>query len=461
VTNSINLAALGAGGIDVSSLISSLVSIQQQPMNQAQTQQQNIQAAQTTLSSFSTTLSSLKSAADALSDPTGFASMSATSSDASIATSVTGTPTSGQWSVSVSQIAQAQRTLSNGTASSTTALGLSGTLGITVGSGATQNINIASTDTLSDIAGKIATAGLRVQASLSFDGSNYHLLVAGLDSGKANTITFNESGLTSSGFTLGLSNSVNNIQTAQDANVNVGGISVSSATNSIADAIPGVTFAVTAPTTSPATITIADDTSAIQQKVQAFVTAYNSAVTEGHTDAGFGTQTASNTLLQGDQGIGMSLDQMSSLIGESVPGTSGAYTTLASVGLDLNTDGTLTLDSTKLASALAADPTSVSRLFVTDSSTGATGVMGTISSTIDSMVNGANAPIQAEQNAFASRVQSLTKEITTMQQQSTAYANQLQQTFAQMNATLALYKQMGNAINQSSGNSSSGTNSVL
>lgn len=157
----------------------------------------------------------------------------------------------------------------------------------------------------------------------------------------------------------------------------------------------------------------------------------------------------------------MSLDQMSSLVGEQVPGTSGAYTNLASVGLNLNTDGTLTLDSTKLASALAADPTSVSRLFVTDATTGATGVMGTISSTIDAMITGANAPIQAEQDAFASRIRNISNEIATMQQQSDQYATQLQQEFAKMNTTLALYKQMAGAINQGNSSNNSGTNSVL
>jgi flagellar hook-associated protein 2 len=460
VTNAINLAALGAGGLDVSGLVNQLVAIQQQPLNQVAAHQQSLQSAQTTLSSFSSTLSALKSAAVGLSDPTGFSSMKATSSDPSIVTSVTGTPVAGQWSVSVSSIAQAQRTLSNGTASSTTALGVSGTLGIALGSGASQNISIASTDTMSDVAGKLATAGLRIQSSLVYDGSKYHLLVAGLDTGQANTITFDESGLTSSGFTLGLSNPglANQIQKAQNANLTVGGIAVTSATNQIANAIPGVTLAVTGPTTSPATLTIAGDPTAVQQKVQAFVTAYNAVVSAGHKAGGFGTQKASNTLLQGDQGIRMSLEQLGGLIGGNVAGTSGAYTNLGSVGVALNTDGTLSLDSTKLASALAADPTSVSRLFVTDAGTGATGVMATIGSTVDAMTTGAGAPIKAEQDSFGNRIHDLSTQMARMQQQSDAYAKQLQQTFAQMNTTLALYKQMAGSLGN---NNNSGNNGVL
>jgi flagellar hook-associated protein 2 len=456
VTNAINLAALGAGGIDVSGLVNSLVSIQQQPLVQLANQQQKIQSAQTTLSSFSTAMSALKSAAVALSDPSGFSSMKATSSDPVVVATAGTTASPGQWSVSVTSIAQEQRTLSNGTASSTTALGLAGTLGISLGSGASQNISIASTDTMSDIAGKIATTGLRLQSSLVYDGSNYHLLVAGLDTGQANTVTFNESGLTGSGYSLGLSNAANRIQAAQNANLTVGGIAVTSATNQIVNAIPGVTLAVTKPTTSPATVSISSDPTSVSQKVQSFVTAYNAVVSSGHGATGFGTQKASNSLLQGDQGIRMSLGQLGSLIGQSVPGTTGAYTNLGAVGIALNTDGTLSLDSTKLASALAADPTSVARLFVTDAKTGSTGIMATVGSTIDAMTSGTTAPIKTEQDAFANRVRDLSTQMIRMQQQSADYQKQLQQTFAQMNATLAAYRQMAGALG-----SSGGSNGVL
>ena len=461
--NPVNLAALGMGGIDTTSLVSSLVSIEQEPMNQLTTQQQNLQSAQTTISGFSSTLSALSSAASALSDPATFQSMKATSSDPSVVATTSGTAPAGTWSVSVSAIAQEQRTLSNGFASSTTALGLNGNLGISIGGGAMQSIPIAPTDTLSDIAGEIASSGLRVQSSIVYDGSNYHLLIAGLDTGKSNAITFDESGLTGSP-SLGLSVSKNTIQTAQDASLTVGNIPVTSATNQIANAIPGVTFAVTQQTTSPATIQVAADPTTMERNVQAFVTAYNAVVSSGHTAAGYGTTAASNTVLQGDQAIRSSLNQLGSLVGEEVPGTTGAYTTLGSVGISFNTDGTLSLDSTMLSSALSADPTSVQRLFVTDQTNGSQGVMSTISSAIESMTTGASSPFQAELNGFSSRSADLTNEIGNMQEQSTAYQTQLQNTFAHMNATLAAYKTMAASLNLNSGTSSSSstsTNSVL
>jgi flagellar hook-associated protein 2 len=465
MTNSINLAALGFGGIDTSTLVSSLVSIDSQPLTALQTQQQNVQSASTTISGFATLLNSLGTAISSLSDPATFSSMGATSSDPSIVATTSGSPPPGQWSVSVSSVAQQQRTLSNGTSSATTALGLSGTLGIALGNGTSATINVASSDSLSDIANAISSAGLRVQASVIYDGSQYRLLVSGLDTGSSNAISFDESGLSGSGYSLGLSTASNTIQRAQNANATIGGIAVTSATNQISNAIPGVTLAVTQPTTSAATLTISSDPSSLEQQVQTFVTAYNNVVTTGHTDAGYGTTAATNSLLQNDDAVQSTLDQLGQVVAGQVPGSTGAYTSLASVGITLNDDGTLSFDQGAFAAALQADPTSVQRLFVTDPNNGSTGVMGQIDSLLSSITDPANGAITAELNGLSSRSTELTSQIGNMQEQVNNYQTQLQNEFTQMNAQLAEYKQIMQSLDAASGttssSSSSSTNSVI
>jgi flagellar hook-associated protein 2 len=448
----VNVAALGFGGIDTSGIVSSLVAIEQQPYNLLQTKQQSIGSASATISAFSSTLSALKTTATALSSASSFVSMSAKSSDTSIATTTGTLASPGQWSVSVANIAQEQRTLSNTNSSNTTALGISGNLAISLGNGTSATIALESTDTLGDVTDKISSAGLRVQASMVYDGSQYRLMVSGLDTGDSNAITFDETGLTSdpAGYSLGLSDSLNTVQAAKNANLTIGGIPVSSATNQITGAIPGVTLAVTQKTTSPATISIGSDPSSVQSNVQAFVNAYNNVVGSGHSIAGFGTQKSSNTLLQGDRGVRSTLDQLGSLFAAPVAGTTGAYTTLASVGISLNNDGTLTLDSTKLTSALSSDPSSVERLFVTDTSNGSQGIMNTFGSTIDALSSGSGSALQAEITAFSTRNTQIGKQMTAMQQRLASYQTQLQSQFTQMNTMLAQYKQMSNAITSSS-----------
>ena len=462
MTNSINLAALGFGGIDTSSLLSGLVGVEQQPITQMQTQQSQIQAASSTISSFSSSLSALKNAAVVLADPTTFQAMKATSSDPSVVATASGSPAAGQWSMSVSSVAAAQRSLSNGTADSTSALGLSGNLVIDLGSGSTATVTLTMTDSLSAIATKIASSGLHIQAQVMSDGTQSHLLVSGLDTGAANTISFDESGLQGTGYSLGLSSPSAVIQSAQDAKLTVGGVAITSSTNQVTNAIPGVTLALTQPTTSPVTVSIAGDSSGLQTEIQSFVSAYNDVINAGHTDSGFGSTAASNSILQGDSAIRSSLDQLGQLAGEQVAGTSGAYTTLGSIGLNLNTDGTMTFDATTFAAAIQADPTSVQRLFVTDSSTGATGIMGTIGTAVDSLTDSTQGPLAAEMQGMSARSTSLGSQISDAQQRLAAYQTQLQTQFTQMNTLLAQYKQTSQALTQASGTSSSSTtNTVL
>jgi flagellar hook-associated protein 2 len=465
MTNSINLAALGFGGIDTSTLVSSLVNLEQQPVTALQTEQTNIQNASSTISSFAGTLSSLSGAVTALADPTSFAAMGATSSDSSIVATASGSPPAGQWSVSVSQIAQEQRTMSNGSADTTSALGLTGTLGITMGNGQTASITVTAGESLSDVANALSQSGLPLQASTFYDGSQYHLLVSGTSTGAANSITFDESGLTGSGYTLGLSTASNTIQAAQDASLTVGGVPITSATNLVSNAIPGVSLAITQPTTQAATITIASNTSAVATQIQAFVTAYNAVVTAGHTDAGFGTVLATNTLLQGDEAVRSTLDQLSQLVAQQVPGATGTYDNLGSVGVELNDDGTLSFDQSAFTAAMQADPTSVTNLFASASDS-SSGIMSSINSTINSLTDPTDGAITAELDSFSSRNTELTSQISTLQIQVTSYQTQLQAEFTAMNTQLEQYKNESSALTEafdaSTGTSnSSSTSSVV
>ncbi len=101
------------------------------------------------------------------------------------------------------------------------------------------------------------------------------------------------------------------------------------------------------------------------------------------------------------------------------------------------------------------------KLFVTDPTTGATGIMDTFGSTIDSLTDPTNGVITAEINAFTSQTTELTTEITAEQARISAYQTNLQNEFSQMNATLLKYKQIGNAINSSSNNNSNSSNGVF
>jgi len=447
ITSSINLSSLGLGsGIDDSSIISQLVAIQTIPLTALQTEQTNVSSASQTITQFASLMSSLNSAAQTLSDPTQYASYAATSSSPAVVASTTTGAQAGSYDVSVSQLAQAQLTFSSPQTSSTNALGFSGTLGLTVGS-STQSITVNPGDSLATIASEISSSGLPVSASVVYTGSSYRLQVQGLNTGAANAISFNESG-----FSLGLSDAANTYQAAQDAHATVDGNAITSSTNQITGAIPGVTLALTGTTgtsTSPstATVTVASDPSTLETSIQAFVTAYNNVISAGHTDAGYGSTTATNTLLTGDQGIRTSLSQLSTLVTSSVAGTDPNYSDLSSAGVTFNSDGTLSFSSSTFQSAIAADPNSVEKLFVTDPTTGSNGIMGQISTAIQSLATNSNSVLQSETQAFQTRITSLKSDETALQARIAQYQTTMQQEFEAMDESVnedrSLFSQVG------------------
>jgi len=426
----------GLGGFDSSGVIDQLVQIARQPIAALDTKVRTLDSAKATLTAFSSKLSALKTAALSLSTPAGFQSMSATSSDGAVVASVTGVVTSGSYSLEVSQLARAQKSRTADYASSSTALGQSGDLKFTIGS-TEKTVNIVATDTLASIATKIAGSGARVTASVLSTGSGYRLMVQGLDSGAENAFSITETGPT-----LGLST----FETALDANLKVDGIPVTRPTNQIADAIPGLTFALTKTTTTPATLSVAGDPSALKTKIDSFVKAYNDVVASGHTAAGYGTVKATNGLLAGDSAIRRSLDRISSLVTSPVTGASTTMRSLAAAGITLAKDGTMSLNATKLEAAMKSDPASVQRLFIVDASLAMTGVMKNIGDAVDGLVTSSNGAVKTRIDALGSQSTRLSGSRAGKEKSVEAYEKQLRKQYSDLDIAMSRYQSMSNAI---------------
>ena len=152
----------------------------------------------------------------------------------------------------------------------------SGTLSITY-QGNTINVNYDNTNSLEDIVSSInseaANNGLNINASIFYDGSNYRLLIKGLDTGSSNTVSISDSGNLSS--TLG---GFNNVQTAQNAEISVYGTTVSSETNNFDNVIAGLSITVKAVSSTPVNITVENDYSDFKNELKDFIKKYNEIV---------------------------------------------------------------------------------------------------------------------------------------------------------------------------------------
>jgi flagellar hook-associated protein 2 len=420
-----SLSGVGSG-IDTTALITGLVNADSAPLNALKTKQTSTQSAISTLSDISSTLGTLKSAVDALTTASGVGSYAGTSSSTAIAVSTTGNALPGTYSMSVTQLAREQRTYSNTQSSASTALGMTGTLGIQIGTN-TQTVSIASTDTLDQIATKINGANARAGASVFFDGTTYRLQVRGLDTGKDNAVAF-----TQTGFDLGLNVAANTVQKAQNSIVNIDGFDVQRSTNQVVGAIQGVTLALTAQTTTPVDVTVASNPTGLESKISSIVTAYNSLLSKVNTAAGHGSTPASNTVLASDSTLRGMTNRLSTTL-QTVSGT-GKYTTLGSVGLSLQKDGTLALDSTKLEAALSADPSSVTKLFAGDGTT--TGVMTSLSKAITTYSQTGTGLLTQHTSNLQDRITGYTDNINRAQDRLDAYQTLLQKEFTQMDTTV-------------------------
>ena len=455
--------------MDINSIINGLVQANSANLNSMQTQVTNLQSANSTLSDIGKSLSALQTAAEALSTVAGVNSMTASSSDSAVVATATGAALPGSFSVQVQQIASAQKTYS-AVQSTSGALGQSGSISIGVG-GKTASITIASTDTLNTIASKINQAGLRVNASVFYDGNGYRLQVQGLDTGAANALTFTETGTT-----LDLNGTGQNadgtdnpdggqtVQSASDATLLVDGFKVTRSTNQIAGVIPGVTLALTNKTSSAATVSVGSDPTAVANKVSAFVTAYNKVITSIHTASGYGTTAASNSTLAGDSALRTITDRLAAIAG-GVEGT-GSFQTLGDVGISLAKDGTLNLDDVKLGQAITADPTSVTSLFARATGAAKGGAMTDMDQTITSLMDATNGVLSNREDTINKKIQDLNDQETREQDRLTAYEDQLRTQFTAMDSAMAENKTLLSEINSafgitsSSSSSSSGTAST-
>ena len=143
-----------------------------------------------------------------------------------------------------------------------------------------------------------------------------------------------------------------------------GGLVVASSTNTFNGVLPGVALQVNSATGQPVTVSITADDSQLAANLQTLVTNYNKFRSELGNDTAYNTTTNSGAVLAGDTAA----LQLDSALSQFVSGAllgNGKLTSLAAVGVTVQSDGTLSFDQSALDAAWAADPAAVQQLFTT------------------------------------------------------------------------------------------------
>jgi flagellar hook-associated protein 2 len=346
-------------GFDVGATVTQIVTTLQGAETPYKTQLTALQAQDTAISSLGGLLSTLSNDLQGLTDPAGvLAGKQGSSSDTNTLalTTATSQATAGSHTITVGQLAQNSTSFSAAISSSDL---LSGSIQLQIGSQPATTIAVGAgpNNTLSGLAAAINQAGAGVTASVITDTSGSRLSLVSTTSGAAGQISVNATSLqdTSSGSPLSFTAG----QPGQDATMVVDGIPLSSASNTVSNVIPGVTFQLLNKTSSPVQVQITNDTGTASNAVATFVKDYNAVVSALNTQEGKDSSGNPEPLF-GNPIISALQQQLSSAL--TTQQSSGIRTAF-DLGVELNGDGTLTLNTDTLTQAMNSQYGDVQNFF--------------------------------------------------------------------------------------------------
>lgn len=393
----ISSPGLGSG-LDVNSIVTQLMAIEERPLTVLNTKEATVQARISSMGSLKGALSTLQSSLTALGKEDTFRAMSTKSSDSAVFTATSTTSsTAASYAVTVDRLAQAHKTGSAEFADTATFGGTAGDeMTLTVGD-ESFTLDLSTAKTLQEIQTAIndelnttgVTAGLitgdsdQQTLTLTSDSVGYDNRVQLSFGGTINASTFNFSMLNRDGDGVLLAS-----ENELDASLTIDGVSVTRSSNSISDAIAGVTLNLKSE--GSADITISADSGQATSAVTSFVNALNGVLDQikSISDSGSGNRSVMRSIEA----------QIGSILKSGSKGL-GNFSYVAELGITTKEGRGLRLDSAELTTAMQDDPESVIQFFSDENNGFAAKMDGMLDSflqsggVLDSIVDGAKSEI--------------------------------------------------------------------
>ena len=421
-----------ASGMDTNSIIDKLVQLESQPLTVLQQRQTAFQSQVSVLGNLASRLSDLDAAARALATG-GTLALKATSTNTSFSAVPSSSATAGSYDVQVTRLASAQKWRSAPFAAGAVV----GLAAMTLTAGGTEYpVTVKGTGTLADIADAIRSSGAPVSAAVLNDGTNTYLSITAAATGTASSFTLDAAAAqaldpTGTG-AVGLA--------AQDASFTIDGLAFTRSSNTVADALPGTTLSLQAEGVKE-TLSIANDVAGTQAQLETFVDAYNTIIKAVQGQLAVTKETSRSSTLAGDSTV-RGLGQALQALGSSAAGASGTIRSLADLGVKTGRDGSLTIDSTVLAAAIARDPAAVNSVFA-DASTGMARLTSKLVSDYGASGTGL---LSLRQSGLEDQIRSMTDQAASLQTRIDAYRDGLVRQFTAMEKVVSQLKAVGNFL---------------
>jgi flagellar hook-associated protein 2 len=443
-----------ASGIDTNSLIDKLVELQSRPITLAQKRQSGYRSQISILGDLVSKLSALETAAKALGTG-GTLGLKVVGQNTAFSAAPGSTGAAGTTRIQVLELAQTAKIRSTALAAGEQVA--PGTISLTVqGKDYTVNVGKRAGDppvtaedqpaSLEDVAYALRTSGAPVSAVVLDNGAGRYLSVSPLQAGfppgppagTALAISYAKTGTT--GATLAFDPTP--VQTAANARFTVDGLEFTRQSNTVSDALPGTTLTLKAKGGAAEDLVLEADPDATKAKLQSFVDAYNGVLRLVQRELAVTKDTDRSKTLSGDSTLRSLQGQLQGLVsGAALAG--GNVRTLADLGLKSSgTDGSLSIDATALAAAIARDPAAVNAIF----STATTGITAVTTSLVQRHVRAGDGLLTVRKDNLDAAARRIDADLIRLQARVDAYREGLVRQFTAMEDAVGKLKSAGNFL---------------
>jgi flagellar hook-associated protein 2 len=435
------ISSPGVGsGLDVQSIVSQLMALERRPLQALQQSKSTLDAQLSAYGRFRSAMSSFQTSLQDLKTLDAFQIYSATSSNTDALTATADSDAAiGTLDVQINRLAQAHKQGSQAIADTgTTTLGGGGDqMTITVDGNAT--ILDVGGMTLAQIRSAINAADAGVTATIiSENATSHRLVLTATETGSAKAMELSFSGTLGTNLGMATINDVGSLAEL-DAEIVVDNLyTITRGSNTIDDAIGGLTLTLKAETTSAATLTMARDTEAVTESVQTFVTAYNEL--RATITSLRGKELKSDSTLRSVEA------QIQAIFNTPPDGVDGTYNHLSQIGASIQKDGTMKLDAAALTAAIANDFSNVAQLFANDNQGYMYRLDAAVTSLLqnDGLLDGREDGIKASQKTVTSRIDNMEYRLQLVEQRYRAQFTALDTMLGQMQGTSQfLLQQLG------------------
>ena len=442
------ITSLGIGsGLDLNGLLDQLNEAERGKLEPIVRQQEQQQAKISAYGQLQSALNDFQDAVAKVNDPKLYQSLSSNVSGEGVSASTSAEATPGRYEVEVINAASAGSIASAALPNRDEPLvGAGGKIVLAFGtndSARTLDIALDDDSTLEGIRDTInATEGAGVNASIIFDGSDYRLALSSKETGEAAAVN-GMSIVDAEGDTL-YAGDEDTVRGGADAVLNVNGIRITSPDNRIEGAIQGVTLNLEPGTENQtSTVVVERNTRAVREAVTGFVDAFNELKSTIGSLTAYNAESGTAGELNGDSMVRTIESRMRSVLSGGVAG--GEFATLNQVGIALQRDGTLQLDSDRLDELVTGEMDDLGDFFAGDNKDA--GMAGQLNQTLSQML-ASNGLVENTISGAENRVESLNERYARMERTIEATIARYRTQFGQLDAMIAQMNQTSDYLTQ-------------